>query len=320
MDLKEATEHILFSNQDFYLIKKGIEQLKTAFAKTTGVAIGNMEKPIMETEKGIVVSIEQAAHCLIDMARTTQFLRGIYQAIQDKLQTQSNVRILYAGCGPYATLISPLTTQFQNSELSITLVDINEESIDSVSQLIAAWSLEEQIENVISADLTDPYLKFDQPFDIIISETMQFALRNECQVPITRNLIRFLKPEGLFIPESITIDACLVDSASSEHSKSKPKLKLGRVYDLNSKKVPEENLSTILKVPETRYKLLQLFTEIRVYKDTVIEAYDSGLTMPYYIDHFTHSKPKQIRFQYIESTRPNWEVEYFYQQEKVVAV
>lgn len=319
MDLKEATEHILFSNQDFYLIKKGIEQLKAEFTRTTGVAIGNIEKPILETEKGIVVSIEQAAHCLIDLARTTQFLRGIYQAIQDKLKTQSNVRILYAGCGPYATLISPLTTQFQSSQLSITLVDINNESIQSVHKLIKTWNIEEYVNDVISADLTDSELHFDRSFDIIISETMQFALRNECQVPITRNLIRFLKPEGLFIPEGVTIDACLVDSASSEHSKSKPKLKLGRVYDLNSKKVPEENLSTILKVPETRYKLLQLFTEIRVYKDTVIEAYDSGLTMPYYIDHFNKSKPAQIKFQYVESSRPNWEVEYFHQQDKVVS-
>ena len=318
MTINEAVENILFSEQDFFLIKQSIERLKDEYADITGVTIGDMVNPILETEKGIVVSLDQAAHCLVDLARTTYFLRGIFRAIEDTLKTQPTVTLLYAGCGPYATLVSPLTTQFSSSQLSITLVDINKVSLESVKKVIKSWEVKDHFNQVLCADLTDAELHFDQKFDIIISETMQCALKNECQVPITRNLIRFLDTDGIFIPESIKVDACLVNSSSPEFTKSKPKLTLGNLYDLTYKAIPEINLSTVVGIPETDNKLLQLFTSIQVYKDIVIEPFDSGLTMPFYIDFFNQSKPDKIKFQYVESARPDWEIEYIYLNEKDV--
>jgi len=312
MDLKPALEDILYSNQDYFLITRGINALYEQYSEATGIFAGDLTHEYMkETENGKIVTPMQAAHCLKDMARSTHFLRAIHQAINHHLQNKQSVRILYAGCGPYGTLLTPFTSIFSSKQIRFTFLEIEEVSFNAVQKLYTDWNIENYLESVLLCDATDPDLKLSGSFDIIISETMQVGLKNECQVPITRNLVRFLSEDGTFIPERIKLEVYLTGKQKDLlDPNSDDKLLVGTAYDFDSRNLPIPGNETILTIPESQLEYLKLYTEIHLFGEEKLTAHQSGLTLPLILDRPIGKAGRAARFHYVEGALPKLEFEY----------
>lgn len=190
-----------------------VNQLHHLYSKLTnieGVLAPSDEEEFFEeqSENGTRVNPYMAAYCFLDYLRSYKFIIGIKKLIADKLSQNPSqpLHILYAGTGPYASLILPLTTIFSADQIQVTLLDIHQSSLDAVSKLISAFNLEAYFNAYIKADATLFIPANNDLYDIIISETMDKALRKEPQIAIFNHLRQFLKPNGAFIPEEIRVD------------------------------------------------------------------------------------------------------------------
>ena len=97
------------------------------------------------TSNGLAVSPTMAAMCAADFVRTIKFMRGVHAAIDDvrKQFPDRPARVLYAGCGPYATLAVPVMTQFCPPDVTFTLLDLHPKSIASVRSIVGTLGLDE---------------------------------------------------------------------------------------------------------------------------------------------------------------------------------
>ncbi|MGK0387006.1 MAG: hypothetical protein ACI849_001626 [Patiriisocius sp.] len=86
-----------------------ISNYSQLFEKLLSPAVYTNIHPVA-IDGGIALSSQHAIDCLHDILRTTRFIKGVYLAILDAQKQFPNTRleIVYAGCGPVATLILPL--------------------------------------------------------------------------------------------------------------------------------------------------------------------------------------------------------------------
>lgn len=160
-------------------------------------------------QNGVAINPQAAAFCIMDYQRSVVFIRGVYSAIKTarrRFEGQS-IKILYAGCGPFATLLLPLLTKFQPGELDIFFLDIHQCSLDSVKQLIQHFDLGHHTIQTLQADACD--YQHDSELHLVIAETMQKSLEQEPQFAVTANLAPQLADHGIFIPERIEVELCL---------------------------------------------------------------------------------------------------------------
>ncbi len=164
------------------------------------------------TENGRALSPTMAAMCAEDYVRTAVFIRGLYDAVQDIRRRESDrpIRILYAGSGPYATLAMPLMSVLPIEEVRFEILDLHRESIESVKSLVKGLELSEYISNYEVIDAGLKQISTEEPPDIIVLELMTACLEREPQVAITRHLLQ-QAPDAIIVPESITIDARLIN-------------------------------------------------------------------------------------------------------------
>lgn len=155
--------------------------------------------------QGVAINPKLAAQCFTDYLRTHRFMLGTYQCVlQQRNQGKKPIRILYAGTGPYATIVLPLLYLFSEEEISITTIEINNNSYTAANRLIRKLKKEEYFDSTLLTDAIT-YTP-NREFDIIISETMDKALTREPQLAIFSNLINYLSPSGQLIPECIKVD------------------------------------------------------------------------------------------------------------------
>ena len=167
---------------------------------------------------GLAIAPSAAAHCVLDYQRSIQFIRATYAALCDLSHTQQRVRVVYAGCGPFATLILPLLPHLnaqQRNQIDFELIDIHASNLTAVSQLVAHWQLDHQL-NITYTCCDASRYQLAEPAHLIISETMQKALEQEPQVAIMANLAPQLHPNGLFIPNRILVDLWLINLQSEQ--------------------------------------------------------------------------------------------------------
>ena len=155
--------------------------------------------------QGVAVNTKLAGDCFTDFQRTFAFMKGTYLCVKEKIdQGIQPVNILYVGTGPYLTIILPLLFLLHPGMITITTLEINENSYSCSKQLIKKLKKENYFKSVL---LTNALcFKTTDRFDLIISETMDKALTREPQVAIFAHLINLLKPQGHLIPESININ------------------------------------------------------------------------------------------------------------------
>ena len=166
------------------------------------------------TSNGLAISPSMATMCAEDFVRTIAFLRGTHAAIVD-LRTRwpdRPIRVLYAGCGPWATLAVPLMAVVSSTEATFTLLDLHPESVASAKSIVATLGLASSVTSFETVDIASYQVCPDAPPDILLIETMQACLEAEPQVAITWFLLK-QSPQAILIPEQVRIDMTWTDPA-----------------------------------------------------------------------------------------------------------
>jgi hypothetical protein len=279
------------------------------------------------TSSGLALSPTMAAMCAVDYVRTIIFIRGIRDAIEDvrKKRPDRPVRILYAGCGPFGTLAVPLMAVFDSSEAVFTLLDIHPESIQAVKAVVSHLDLEQSVSGIQATDALRYRVQGEQPPDVIVIEVMQACLDSEPQVAITCHLLE-QAPHATLVPEEVSIDLKLVNPSGEfnlanqegePHAVERDRISLGPMFVVNRHRVKCWSSSSSrsdtlpgasVDMPDSwdeRYQPM-LFTKIRVYRDQVLQDYDSGLTCPKTIAEKGLVRPGgSLHFSYLLGSNPH---------------
>lgn len=311
--LKSYTRQILDCQSDIFLMKESVDQMYKLFYPITGIGISENQADIL-LSSGKAISPSAAAHCLLEMKRTAIFLRGINKAINDKLTNSGTkpIHLLYAGCGPYATLITPLLSLYAPNQVQVDLLDINEESLNASKNLACAFGFDDFIAEYYLQDATKFIVQ--KPYDIVLSETMTSCLRNEPQVAIMQNLVPQIHAGSIFIPEEISIDAWLTNPKTENDrlicfEGEKPpfdRISLGNVFKVNREKLDIKYLRNTLPLPDdtSSFPELKLFTSIRVFGDETLGENDCSLNIPLKYYDFRAHTGKAVEFWYEQGATP----------------
>lgn len=316
--LEKSTNTLLFKPTNFKDIYDDLHELANFYASHSGIAIGNITDKDIMLPSGKAISPIKAAFCLVEIQRTAVFIRGINKAIA-QLQASfpgERIHILYAGCGPYATLLTPFTTRFTPGELAFHLLDINEISLTAAKKLYKALELEDYVAEWICADATTYQLPKDQTIHMVISETMLNALRKEPQVDIMLNLIPQMHEKALFIPQTITVTAQLLDNRKEMDRAIEPylipeRMNLGTLYTIGREEYQPPQQVTI-EIPQEiqNFKNLNLLTDIITFENERLSAYESSLNMPVRIQNVSGHEGRKLIFNYERGEKPGFKYEW----------
>jgi hypothetical protein len=277
---------------------------------------------------GQALSTYHAAVCTDDYMRTCYFLKGIYKAVIKLISDfpEKKINILYAGCGPFATLLLPLLPLLKANTVEAIILDINSSSLQSVKKLISILQLEDYSLTLIETDATAYQKPKGWDIDLFISETMHYGLTAEPQVAITKNFIPQLTPHTIFIPEQIHIDLVYTFYSKEPFIKFKqdpnlttklqpepPRLFIDRLFSIgkNSAYILGRNqiITEFYPVPDDihTYPDLCVFTEIEIFDGIVLRTAESVLTNPYCVISLFHLKAhSEFQLVYDYSETPKW--------------
>lgn len=304
---------LLDESSDKNDIKRALDDFEVLCSEITGIHSDvSFDAWAEDTflNNGLAINPQAAVSCIKDYQRSLVFIRGVHDAILDLLQISPDkqLKILYAGCGPFATLLLPLLPGLAPDQVELNFLDIHQESLESASKLIKFTGFSDFDINMIQADACT--YNHHEPLDLIISETMQKSLEQEPQFTVTANLAPQLTANGVFVPQNIQLRTCLA------HWEQEKKLfknqgyidgrelvnqglryELGTIFQLVPEKaaqlnaqavygenelIPELNLGNI-QIPVTQnleqYDFL-MFTNVQVYKGHYLYDYETTLTLP----------------------------------------
>ncbi len=321
--LKKIAEEILFSGDNYAAQYAACNTLFDFFIEITNIS-HQTENKEDETAtflaNGKAICPKNAARCVLDFARTTQFLRGVYAAILELKNRFPNERldILYAGSGPFAALIVPLMPLFQPSLFSVTLIDIHERSIRAVRKVFADLGFEDFAADFLQTD-ANVYKHKGKPH-LIICETMQTAMKNEPHAALTLHLAPQLAENGIFIPQKISVEACLANQAKEfsfdGEDLQQERIYLGEIFALEAEK--KYFLPVTVEVPpiDTEKLSFMYLTTVQIFDKFKLSESDSGITYPVIVNELNDLKGgDKIRFTYILGEKPHLEYEVFSNRE-----
>jgi len=313
---------------DFLELTEAINDLKKITQELSAININEeSNKQDVYLNNGKALGTTWAAMCIDDILRTKKFTKGIFKAI-DSLKEKQNkpIHILYAGTGPFATLLLPVLATYSQQEIKVTLVEINKESFNNMKQVISLLGFNEHVISYENEDATTLKISTEIPIDIIVSETLQCGLVKEQQIPITINLLNQVGKNTILIPEMLALDVCLMNynafkNRTSETKESDYCLMLDRLIEINSNsnevfnlnlndsstQILAEKIITIDPENTTLYETLLLVTRITVFGDEIILINESGLTVPIFLDEFSNlKKEKTFKISYKVDTEPGY--------------
>lgn len=266
---------------------------------------------------GKAISTNTAARCMIDFKRTAHFIRGLYKAIiacQERFPGEK-IHILYAGTGPYATLALPMTTLFPPGSIEFTFLEIFPKSFDILQSTISAFKIEPFIRDCQFVDATTYIPPKGTTVHILLTETMQLALRNEPQVAITHHLAPFLHPNGILVPERITVTAALINTAQlGNHTRTDGGSFTDGILKIEELISVDRYISDqfpLLRVSVNAEQLkhfptLYYLTEIIIFDTEQLTFNESQLTLPFRIRHEPLEGDTTFEFQYETGERPGF--------------
>ena len=299
---------------DFTELTQAIKDYKNIVEALATININDeCNKEDIYLNNGKAIGTTWAAMCLDDTIRTKMFVKGVFKAIDFLQKKQQNpIHILYAGTGPYATLILPILASYSAHEVKVTLVEINKESFDNMKQVIEKLGLDQHVITFENEDATKLKINPNFPVDIIVSETLQCGLVKEQQVPITINLLNQVAKNTILIPELLALDVCLINYKAFENRtlntiESDYCIVLDKLIEINNSSNEEldfaiNNTTTQILAekeitidPEivASYETLTLVTRIKVFEEEIINLNESGLTVPIFLDRYSDLKEKK---------------------------
>jgi hypothetical protein len=311
-DLKSITQILIADESSYLQIRNACTDLLNFFYRVSDFdETDTVNQKHMQSAAGQAVSPEAAAVCIRDFMRTRIFMRGLKQASSTKLQANPNkaVTVLYAGTGPFATLLIPLVTIFSAGELNMLLLDINPVSIGYLNKIISYLKLEAYVLQVVEADAVTYSIPAQLQPGIILSETMMPALKTEPQVSIVANLVGQC-PLAILIPEMIEINAVLYNS---KHDDSIQFIHLKTLFECSKDtalKMAAQQQNRIIVFPVIKLELQQppqpsfsrlaLLTDIKVFNNHTLTLKESSLTMPQFVYnlHTIQNWPAVFNIQY----------------------
>lgn len=315
--IKQSVREILECADNFAIMKQSVDTLYGIFSNITGVSAAqiSIDSDIL-LPSGKAISPAAAAHCLLEMKRTAVFLRGIHQAILQKIKdnTSEPIHILYAGTGPYGTLVIPLLHLFTPDKIQVDLLDINPVSLGALQRLIVELQLNDYIGSVFCEDATT--FTLSRHYDIAISETMLACLKSEPQVAVMQNIIPQLQPTAIFIPEEISIDAALTNPKMEQdrllYYEDEPppfrRIAVGRVFTVNKQNLDTDCMQKTLEIPDEKdFPVLKLFTTVKVFRDEQLSENDSSITLPVNFYDLRKQPAQRIAFWYVQGEKPHIE-------------
>ncbi|MBW8685267.1 SAM-dependent methyltransferase [Chitinophaga rhizophila] len=238
----------------------------------------------IKTAHGNAIGTFWAARCMREVFRTQRFSRGLHQAVSAiKKRTNRTVHVLYAGTGPFAALALPVIMACKPEEVQFTFLEINAQSIDLLKQVIDVLDVHAYVRDIYQCDAATWEVP-STTIDIVISETMDKALKAEPQVAIMLNLASQLPEETIFLPEEI-----MVSLARWDRSKKAPtpvaelmrfnKSMMRQIIDRSSHKdwvFEDQQVTVDLSADEQLY----FTTEVHVNAGNSLLLNDSSLNLP----------------------------------------
>ncbi len=264
----------------------------TAMFEACAALGGGLDEQPSALACGKALSALDAARCLLDHPRTTVLLRAVDAAIRRRLQQQPGpICLLYAGCGPFATLILPLLARYPAERLRVCLLDVHPQSLRSAEALCEAAGAADRLLPSLCGDAATLRLPPDLHVDLLLGELMQRALAHEPQLAVLANLLPQCAPDVVLVPARIRVSAALADIAREfEPDAERLRIELGELMELSRRGLPA--LVTRLAngridcpdvvIPRAIPQGLALIlrTRIEASEVDVLEDYDSGLSYP----------------------------------------
>ncbi len=327
--MREAVTTLLDVNAEQDVLRQTlitINRLFTDVSHVRGEESDEAKQNNLMLPSGIAISPEFAAMNLRDVLRTAKYMRAIKNAVDKTLERLSGdrVHLVYAGCGPYGTLVLPLLALYKPQQLKVTLLEIQPKSLRSITDICNAMGFGDYIGSIVQTDATAYKHPEDDPIHIVAMECMRHALDREPQVRISMNLAAQLVEDGILIPEEVNVSFYAVDPEiefnidGKGDGKEKVRQHLGDVFVLDKycytlpveqdseDEAPYIRASTI-KLPDNLLPLLplMLFTEIRLYDDTMLSWYESGITYPLVVGQQDSFNPgDEMTFKYRLNNEP----------------
>lgn len=321
--LKEITAVLLSSVMDYSAVRNASLAMMELFCNATDLdKLAAINEEHIKTASGVAVSTISAVNCIMDMNRNRIFLMGLQDAIEEKLKTNpyEPVIVLYAGTGPFATLVSPLTTVFSPAQLQLVLLEINPLSIGYLNKTIQQFGMEPFVMSVIETDAASFIIPDKYQPDIIVSETMMPTLRTEPMVAIIANLVSQCTRNLILIPESVLVEVALITNIIKPGYKIFP---LKQLLELNAQTAVsiKTNITslpvfsdgitvTVDEMPDPSFTSLSLLTTIQVFKTHILDFNKCSLTMPQPVINLKdiNKWPATFRFQYAMGVMPGFVV------------
>ncbi len=290
--------------------------LSVFFQNCLPTPIIHLNKQTQDTfmDSGVALSASNAADCINDYMRTTKYIRAVFDAITDLHQKFKNekIHILYAGCGPYGTLIVPLLSFFDPSKIEVTFLDIHQTSLNSLTTIIEKLNYNQFVYNYIKENATQ--YSSTKKNHLIITETMSAAFEKEPQVSITLNLLPQLCDKGIFIPQKVVIGLEVAKNTYIERKniiiENTDAIHLCNIIDLDTNN--EITNTDIIKTKE--YKIKKDFnktfipyfsTTIFIYKNHMLKGNECSLNLPMELTLKSNlSKNDILSFKYEFKNRP----------------
>lgn len=318
----ESITHLLITTPlNYGIVRNAAYSLKELFLQATGFEETETTLKHIETPDGRAVSPVSAAFCIIDFIRTRVFIQGINEAIKVKQAKKPGqpVTILYAGCGPFATLVTPLTCLYSPAELQLVLMDINPHALSYLSMTIDTFEIRDYVKEIIPADASVVEIKNSWQPDIIVSETMMPGLRKEPIVNIYANLAVQL-PEATLIPEQVKIIAAVLSSTNNSNYTYLPFETLLDLSAENARLFNDNEWSPAIfrkgvevSVPENldpAFRKFCLLTFIKVFGKYEIGFNESSLTIPHFMKKSNKIEdfPASFHIKYARGPVPGFEI------------
>jgi len=220
-DLKAAMEQLtqtLLQQPDadheqlVQLFASANEQLLTCYAQAQLTEAETHTSYINAT--GVVMAVKDAINTVNDIYRVRAFIRGIDQALEvhPARNTAQPLHLVYPACGPFAPLLLPLISYYQQQnigpqQLRITLIDIQPGATKVLNQLVDDLGIRDYIHVIHCQDVMT--YQPEHHIDVLVMEALQHGFSREGHLAFARHLRQFLSPDAIMIPEKITVSAVM---------------------------------------------------------------------------------------------------------------